>query len=153
MVGADGHRWQAPVAHCEPESALLPPEWCSGSIQLSLTDTARFPPDSLPSHPLHPFAATGGATARSWSRTGASSQGSQVYNAFNFVHSFRKIVIMQLQPLQGDDRGCVVDFPLFYPLVSHLLPTHHMHPNILVFLGQAVNAFCRRCISFSHQDR
>ncbi len=47
---------------------------------------------------------------------------------------------MQLQPLQGDDRGCVVDFPLFYPLVS-LLPTHHMHPNILVFLGQAVNAF------------
>ena len=56
------------------------------------------------------------------------------------------------QPLQSDDRRCVVDFPLFYPLVS-LLPTHHMHPNILVFLGQAVNAFCRRCINFSHQDR
>lgn len=47
---------------------------------------------------------------------------------------------MQLQPLQGDDRGCVIDFPLFYPLVS-LFPAHHMHPNILVFLGQAVNAF------------
>ena len=34
--------------------------------------------------------------------------------------------MMQLQPLQSDDRRCVVDFPLFYPLVC-LFPAYHMN--------------------------
>jgi hypothetical protein len=47
---------------------------------------------------------------------------------------------MQLQPLQGNDRGRVVDFPLFNPLVS-LLPADHMHPDVFIFIRQTVNPF------------
>ena len=59
--------------------------------------------------------------------------------------------MMQLQPLQSDDRRCVVDFPLFYPLVC-LFPAYHMNANIFVFISQTVNTACGRGVHFAHHN-
>ncbi|QUJ08654.1 hypothetical protein KCP77_05595 [Salmonella enterica subsp. enterica] len=55
--------------------------------------------------------------------------------------------MMQLKPLQSDDCGCVVDFPLFYPLVCLFsgLPTL-LNPEYLRFIRQTMNT-CRGVVA------
>ena len=43
----------------------------------------------------------------------------------------------------------VVDFPLFYPLIS-LLPAHHMNTNIFVFISQTMNSARGRSVHFAN---
>ncbi len=58
---------------------------------------------------------------------------------------------MQLQPLQSDDRRCVVNFSILYTLISEL-PAYHMNANIFVFFRQAMNTFGRCRIHFAHHN-